>query len=248
MKNSLTIILSASALFSMQSTAAVLIAGWDTFNSATNPTATQEAADTTASLATSATSGSWGRWNGGGTNSSGASTDGTFGSLSTTVATASTFGAGEGTNSGSNLSLNRSVKPGSITITLTNNSTEDRLFDGFYFDAVARLSQSARLWSLTFGGAISGTAANGTLTEADMMIATAAQRDWAVDLSGLTDNVWEAGSNAIFTLTFTGGASSTGTGGGQETLFDNIGITVVPELSTALLGALGALALLRRRR
>lgn len=248
MKKSLTIILCASALISVPSSAAVLVAGWDTFNSATNPTATQLAAETTASLTSSATGGNWGRWNGGGTNSSGASTDGTFGSLSTTVASASTFGAGEGTNSGSNLSLNRSVKPGTLTLTLTNDSSADRLLEGFYFDAVGRFAQSAKDWSLTFSGAISGTAANGTLTESDMMAASAAQRDWAVDLTGLTDNVWEAGTDAIFTLTFSGGATSTGTGGGQETLVDNIGITIVPEPSSALLGALGALALLRRRR
>jgi hypothetical protein len=146
------------------------------------------------------------------------------------------------------LSLNRSAKPGTITITLTNNSTVDRELDGFYFDAVGRFAQSAKDWTLTYSGAISGTAASGTLTEAAMMAATAAQRDWAVDLTGLTDNVWEAGTNAIFTLTFSGGATSTGTGGGQETLVDNIGITIVPEPSALLLGALGMLGLLRRRR
>ncbi len=220
--------------------AATLIVGWDTFNSATNPTATQVAADTTATLTTSATGGNWSRWN---NNEFGASTDGTFGSLSATVASASTSG---GANA--NLSLNRSVKPGTITITLTNNSTVDRELDGFYFDAVRRFTQSANNWTLTFSGAISGTAASGTLTQADMMAATAAQRDWAVDLTGLTDNVWEAGTSAIFTLTFTGGDASTGTGGGQETLVDNIGITVIPEPSAMLLGSLGMLGLLRRRR
>jgi hypothetical protein len=123
-----------------------------------------------------------------------------------------------------------------------------RLMDGFYFDAVGRLTQSAKTWILTYSGAISGTAAGGTLTEASMMSASAAQRNWGVDLTGLADNVWEAGSNAIFTLTFSGGATSTGTGGGQETLVDNIGITVVPEPSAAFLGSLGMLGLLRRRR
>lgn len=223
-KNSLIIPLSITlAASAMSVSAETFMAGWDFFDSAITPTATQVAADTTATLVTSATGGTWGRWNGGTNNDAGASTDGTFGSLSTTVAAASTAG---GANA--NLSLNRSAKPGSITITLTNNSTVDRLLDGFYFDAVGRLSQSAKQWTLTFGGAISGTAASGTLTQADMMAATPEQRDWAVDLTGLADNKWEAGSDAIFILTFSGGATSTGTGGGQETLVDNIGITASP--------------------
>jgi hypothetical protein len=224
--------------------AATLVAGWDTFNSATNPTATQVSTGTTASLVTSATSGNWSDWN---NNLFGASPDGTFGSLSSSVAAASTF-VGDGSGDDTNLSLNRSVKPGSITITLTNNSTEDRLMEGFYFDAVRRLTQSAPDWELTYSGAISGTAASGTLATANMNSATPEQRDWAVDLTGLTDNVWEAGTDAIFTITFSGGANSTGTGGGQETCVDNIGITVVPEPSVMLLGSLGMLALLRRRR
>ncbi|QTN32200.1 PEP-CTERM sorting domain-containing protein [Akkermansiaceae bacterium] len=245
MKKSLNIILCASVLSSLPASAVVLAAGWDTFGSgaSTGPSITN--LSTTATLSSTST---WGQWNGGGTNSSGASTDGTFGSLSSTVASASTFGAGEGSNSGSNLSLNRSNKPGSLIFSLTNNSGSDQSLEGFYFDAVGRFAQSAKDWSLTFSGAISGTAASGTLTESDMMAATAAQRNWFVDLSGLTDSTWESGGTAIFTLAFSGGATSTGTGGGQETLVDNIGITVVPEPSAALLGALGVLCLLRRRR
>ena len=226
--------------------AATLIAGWDTFSTSASPAtspATHLGSETAAVLAPG-TGGTWDDWN---NTALGASSDGTFGSLSTTVATATTS-IGTGSNQGTNLSLNRSQKPGSITITLINNSTVDRELDGFYFDAVGRFSQSAKDWTLTYSGAISGTAANGTLTSGNMMGVTAAQRDWAVDLTGLTDNIWEAGTSAIFTLSFSGGDISTGTGGGQETLVDNIGITVIPEPSAMLLGSLGMLGLLRRRR
>lgn len=252
MKSQYKLALSAGMLVAavpMTADAEVLYAGWDTFNSASTPTATQVAADTTASLTSSATGGGWGRWNGGAGSAAGESTDGTFGSLSNAIATASTAGL-TGTNSGSNLSLSRHRKPGSLTITLTNDSGVDRTLNGFYFDSVGRFAQSAKLWTITYGGSISGTGTGGTLTQSDMMAASAAQRDWFVDLSGLTDNNWEAGSSAIFTLNFTGGASPTGTGGGHETLVDNIGITAtaVPEPTSLALLGLGSLLIARRRR
>ncbi|MFK7789158.1 MAG: PEP-CTERM sorting domain-containing protein, partial [Phycisphaeraceae bacterium] len=79
---------------------------------------------------------------------------------------------------------------------------------------------------------------------------SAADRDKKIDLSGLSDNVWEAGSTAVFTLTVSGGADSTNltTNGGHETLIDNIGITIVPEPTSLALLGLGSLLIARRRR
>ncbi len=226
--------------------ATTLVAGWDTFITVANPTATHLESNTTATLSTGATTGGWDDWNNA---NQGASGDGTFGNLSTSVASASTAYTG-GSNSGQNLSLNRLTRGGVLTFTLTNDSGLDRTMDGFYFDAVRRNTQSATGWSLSFSGAISGTAASGAITSvANMNGATSGQRDKVVDLTGLTDGVWEAGTDAIFSLTFSGATGTSG-GGGQETLIDNIGITadVVPEPSTTALLGLGGLALILRRR
>lgn len=232
---------------SISASAVVLFAGWDSFPNAASSPATLLASETTATLSGSSDSGSWSTWN----NSSGqgSSIDGTFGSLSTTVASASTVG-GTATSGKLNLSLNRANKPGALTFTLTNTSDTDRLMDAFYFDGVGRFTQSAKDWTLSFSGAISGTAANGTLATTDMLAASAANRDWAIDLTGLTDKVWEAGSSAIFTLSFTGGDPAAGTGGGHETLIDNVGITAtaVPEPSGLFLAAIGIAGLMLRRR
>lgn len=245
--------LSTVAVLAMPANAEVLVAGWDTFTAEPerNSPATVVGADTTVTMSGT---GNWGDWNGGGTED-GASPDGTFGNLSNAVAAASTF-IGTGSSQNTNLSLGRNDKPGTLVFTLVNDSGLDRTFEAFYFDGAARFSQSARDWEMTFSDAISGTAVSRSLTEnADGMSGVAAaDRDHKIDLSGtsLSDNIWEAGSTAVFTLSFTGGANSsnTGTNGGHETLIDNIGITIapIPEPSSLALLALGGLAMVRRRR
>lgn len=83
------------------------------------------------------------------------------------------------------------------------------------------------------------------------------QQQATTSLTGLSDT-WQQ-----FTVSFTTGASggavgsdlefslnkvSTGSGTNPKLLFDNVVVTSVPEPSAALLGGLGMLALLRRRR
>jgi len=247
MNKHLTILGVAFATSSLSASAAItLVAGWDTFTA--EPERNSPPTTTTDTTATMSGTGNWGDWN---NNALGASGDGTYGSLSNAIASAAT-GVGTGSSQDTNLSLGRNDKPGSLTFTLTNTSGLNRTMDAFYFDGVARNSQSADNWVLTFGGAISGTAATGELAQFAMMAASPAQRDWEVDLSTLSDNVWEAGTDAIFTLSVSGGAASanTGTNGGHETLIDNIGITadVIPEPSMSALLGLGGLGMILRRR
>ena len=233
------------------SAATVLVAGWDTFTSEPerNSAPTYTAPDTTVTMSGT---GNWNDWNGGGTED-GASPDGTYGSYVSSVAPASAF-IGTGSSQNTNLSLGRNDKPGSLVFTLTNDSGLDRTFESFHFDGAARFAQSARDWSLTFGGAVGHSVAlTGTLVEnADGMSGVGAARDWDIDLTGIDDSLWEAGSTATFTIVFTGGSSSTNTttNGGHETLIDNIGFVadVVPEPAAFVLLGLGGLATLLRRR
>jgi hypothetical protein len=246
MKKPLSILTLAIAASSMSASGAVLVAGWETFSGSTNFAPTQTSLGTTANIVATATVGNWDQWN---NNNSvpfgqGASTDGTFGAFVGATANTDNVGAGNGVD---NLALSQS--DGVLTITLTNNSGSDQLMDGFHFDAVTKNANGADTWALAFGGAINGTAiTNQTVSgAANMSGASAAARDRSIDLTTLTDSVWEAGQDITFTWTFTG-SSNAGTSNGNELLVDNIGVSVVPEPSALALGLLSAGLFLRRRR
>jgi hypothetical protein len=246
-----TILIALSAIVATSLHAEILVAGWDNFDNGAEPnawSATQKDANTTVSLAATGSAKNWAQWT---YQDQGASGDGTFGNLSTSVASADTNWA----DNDSNVSLNAS--DGSIVFTLTNDSGADRTMDGFYFDAIHKNTKSANAWSLTASGAISGSA-NGTISIATYMFnnsvtpgteTPAATRDHAVDLSGFTDAVWEAGQSIVLTLAFTGSAEQSTTAGGNELVLDNIAVTVIPEPATlGLLGAFGGGILFIRRR
>ena len=246
MNKHFTILAAAFAASSMSASSAVLVAGWEDFSGSTGFLPTQTSLGITASIAgTTVAATDWDQWNSanGSGLRQGASVDGTFGSF--TGATANT----DSEATGDNLALSRS--DGELTITLTNNSGTDQDMDGFHFDGVRKNNNGATTWALSFGGAISGAAITGQSldTVSSMPAASAAQRDKSIDLStALSDSVWEAGQDITFTLTFTG-STNEGTSNGNELLLDNIGVSVVPEPSSLLLGLLGTgFFFLRRRR
>ena len=180
LKRTQTLTLSAGLLaiaVPMSADAEVLVAGWDTFNGSTASSSAPSQTDGVTGATMSGTSGDWGEWN---FNVQGASGDGTFGGLSSSVASATTT-VGTNSNQGTNLSMNRSRQPGSLTFSLVNNSGADRVFQGFYFDGAAHNGQSSRNWELTFSNAISGATINGTLTEGGMSAIDAADRDKSID-------------------------------------------------------------------
>jgi hypothetical protein len=236
-----------AALAMPQVTQADLIVGWEDFTGSTGFVPTQNDGGLTAvSVVTTTEHNNWGQWfNAGGQH---ASQDGTFGDLSTSVASANTSVA-----SGAGLTLNRSN--GTIQFTLTNNSGVDRNLEGFYMDNVSKFGGSAKTWQFTVSGAISGAATNGSAIQVNSGLpgATPAQRDKFIDLTLLSDNVWEAGQDAVLTLAFSG-ATNSGSGGGQELLLDNIAITAsapvaIPEPSgLAMLGLAGMAMFVRRRK
>ncbi len=167
------------------------------------------------------------------------SNDGTFG----TVAGAST--------TDTNGVLLRFNGPNVVTLTLTNNTGFTYSIDSLHFDY--KMRQSAP-------DGIVIDYVSGGLGPASTMIATVSGQTWdgsyvsgAVDYpdfdftlgSALSDTELADGESAVFTLTFTGGS------GNSSGVLDNLafqGAVVVPEPSAALVGGLGALMLLRRRR
>ena len=173
-------------------------------------------------------------------------TDGTYG---TTVPTPA---ADTGSNNGVRI---RSGAGNLMDLTITNNSANDLVLEGFSFD-IARISIGG------YGSSIRLDYLSGDLAQAPGVIATQAglgtlplhsvSRDsYDLSLASLTDQILEVGETAVFRF---GGGST-----GVSTLIDNfafLGSVVpsasgtAPEPSTFILATLSllSLAMTRRRR
>jgi hypothetical protein len=224
----------AISLIAMPSSMAAVLAGWDTWASGgESPTVTSFNAAGSASE-----EGDWREA------SAAASNDGTFGTLA--GADSATGAAASGTYIG--VSDNNGTPTGAYNFTVSAG-INGLIIESFHFDARRKRSNSATTWSLSVtGGSISlGSVASGSLGSALGSVGPSDHLDFDIDLTGLLDNELTSGESATFRLVFSGGSYSNAD---QHTYLDNVAIvgSAIPEPSAVLLGVLGALGLLQRRR
>jgi autotransporter-associated beta strand protein len=208
----------ALSLFSASTAQAEVIAGIDSWSSASAPAVSVTA---TGISATAATTGGW--VNNENTDSGrGASNDTTWGTSSgPPPATAAIAPNG-------NLSLTNGKTDGDLTLTITNNSGSDYDLSAFHFDAVRFRPNAAKDYTLevlegsdiTVGIVVESA---GPITNlAGALSGNDQHDDIDIDLTGLADHTLEDGGVAIIRLAFSGG---TGAGSGHHLFLDNVAVT-----------------------
>jgi hypothetical protein len=264
MAKRLVLPLMVALLMHCHSQAATIIAGLDTWDSATAPTVPVTAPGVTATATASGVGGNWSNTEGSGRGSSKDTTWGTFDGNGN---------AADATTDGSNLNftLTNGKTDGEVTLTITNNGPDDLALENVHFDAVAFRPNAARTWAvnvlagsdITVGNVYtSGLPMNDNSTDAITQLGgnlltddsdplTHDQHDDIdLPLTGLADNVLEVGGTAIIQVAFSNG---TGSGSGHHLFLDNVAISgsvsVIPEPSSCLLALLGmaSMAALGRR-
>jgi MYXO-CTERM domain-containing protein len=208
---------------------AAVLAGWETW------TAGGRSATTVATGVTAFSTEGAGDWR---EASQAASNDGTFGTVS--GASTATGAAASGTHIG------QTTSSGEYTFTITAGAVPLTL-EGFHFDARRKRAGSPAAWvaAVISGNITIGQLGNGTLGNTLGTVGPSDHDDFNFDLTALADNLLAPGESATFRISFSGGTVSNTD---QITYLDNVAITGIPEPGAALLGGLGLLALLRRRR
>lgn len=245
------------------SNGAIVVAGWDSFDSNTAPSATVVAAGVAASATVSSSVGTWSIADSSGDPGRGSSGDGTWGTFDGNGAASSAV-----TDLGiANMTLTNGKPDGEFTMTIINNGAQSIELSSFHMDAVAFRPNAARTYSLSVlsGSDISigtvfesGAPLNNNSTNAITQLGGGlgtthdVHDDIDIDLSGLADMTLDSGETAIIQVAFTNG---TGSGGGHHLFIDNIAVsgdyvgTVIPEASSILfLGLCGFAFGCRRRR
>ena len=197
-----------------------LIAGWDTWDSGATPTASVAAPGVIASAVTTSEGLAWHTSDG-----RGASADGDWGTFAGPPA--ASIVAGDGVQN-ENLELPNATTGGTITFSITNNGTTDIELGGFHFDAYAFRPKAARAYELSVssGDITNGviyTSADDEITSVDGAWNNLAHDDISHSLSGLADNVLEAGGTVEFLLAFSSGAGDGS--GGHDLWIDNVAVT-----------------------
>jgi len=228
----------------------VIIAGWDTWSSATAPAVSATAMDITASATASASTGAWsitdspaGR---------GSSEDTTWGTFDGNGVAASAV-----TNvANANFTVTNGRPSAEVTFTVTNNGATDMVLNQFHMDVVAFRPNAPRAYALNVLAGSDITVGN-VFTSADDEITNLGggltgndlHDDIDLSLAGLADNTLAAGESATIQIAF---SSGTGSGGGHHLFLDNVAISgdfaVVPEPTSMVALGLTSLAMFVRRR
>jgi hypothetical protein len=223
-----------------------LIAGWDTWDSATAPSSSVTEPGVTATATASAVGGTsnWSISDGGGDPGRGSSGDTSWGTFEGEGISASSL-----TNTGvANLTATNAKTEAEVTFTITNGSTADIELAAFHFDALAFRPKAPRSYSLsvlagsdiTVGNVFTSDAPmddNGSnaITHLSGELSGHDQHDQIdLDLSALADSTLEVGGTVMFQLEFTNGA---GDGSGGHHLFlDNVAVSGATTLLTGIQG------------
>ena len=223
-----------------------LIAGWDTWDSATSPSSSVTEPGVTATATASAVGGTsnWSISDGGGDPGRGSSADTSWGSFEGEGISASSL-----TNTGvANLTATNAKTDAEVTFTITNNSAADIELDAFHFDALAFRPKAPRSYSLsvlagsdiTVGNVFTSDApmddnSSNAVTHLSGGLSGHDQHDQIdLDLSALADSTLEVGGTVMFQLKFTNGA---GDGSGGHHLFlDNVAVSGATTLLTGIQG------------
>jgi len=244
MKKTLTLLLGAVSAGCMSASGAVVIAGWDVWNSAAAPDANVLAANVTGTAVTTTEGLNWNV-----VDERGASNDGDWGTF------AGPPGASTVVNTDNqNLELPNATTGGTITFTITNNGLFDIDLDAFHFDSYAFRPKAARAYVLSVASGditngviyassddeithVGGAWDNGAHDDIDHVLPTA----W-------TDKILGPGESVDFLLEFSSGVGDGS--GGHDLWVDNVAVSgiVVPEPTSITLGALGFCLLGFRRR
>ena len=198
-----------------------LIAGWDTFagtGSGSPVNASVAATDVTANFVTTTEQQAWNI-----VDERGASVDASWGNHSGPP-TADTSAAD--TNN-QNLELPNATSGGTVTFTITNNTTNNIELGAFHFDANAFRSKAARTFELSVlpgsditAGTVYTSAVDAITDGGDDNLA---HDDIDISLKDREDHTLEIGESVQFLLTFSGGEGDGS--GGHDLWVDNIAVS-----------------------
>ena len=239
-----------------------LLAGIDDWDSTTAPTVAAIFGGFSATATASASSGNWSISDSGGDPGRGSSVDTTWGTFDGNGVAASAI-----TNVGTaNFTVTNGRPSAEVTLTLTNNTSDDYDLDFFHMDVVAFRPNAPRTYSLNVlaGSDISngtvfasaGAPANDNSTDdithlgGGLGTGHDVHDDLDISFAGLADRTLAVGESAIIQIAFSNG---TGSGGGHHLFLDNVGISgqisAIPEpTSLAFAGLIGFGLAIRRRK